>query len=175
MNGALLLTLAWRFALYSLMAVGGVNALVPEIHRQVVELDGWMSNAEFSSLFAIAQAAPGPNMLFVTLIGWKVAGLPGALVATTGMCLPSSLLTYTVVRLRDRYSQSQARRAIERGLAPVTIGLTLGSGWLLLNAANAHVSGWLLSAATVPLALRRGINPLWLLAAGALIGWLAGF
>jgi chromate transporter len=175
MNGALLLSLAWRFGLFSLMAVGGVNALVPEIHRQVVVLNHWMSNADFTGLFAIAQAAPGPNMLFVTLIGWKVAGLAGALVATLALCLPSSLLTYQVVRLRERFSDAPWRQTIEHGLAPVTIGLTLGSGWLLLRTANAHWSGWGLSVATIPLALSRKLNPLWLLAAGALLGLTGWF
>jgi len=171
----LLFSLAWRFALYSLMAVGGISALLPEIHRQVVLENHWMSNGDFNSLFAIAQAAPGPNTLFITLVGWKVAGLAGAMVTTLAICLPSSLLTYHVVRLRERFSQSPWRLTFERGLAPVTIGLTLGSAWLLLGTTNTHRTSWLLSLATVPLALKRKLNPLWLFAAGALLGFSGWF
>ena len=80
--------LAWLGALYaqlSLLAVGGVVTVLPEMQRAVVEVRGWMAPAEFAALFALAQAAPGPNMMVATLVGWRVAGLPGALVATLGM------------------------------------------------------------------------------------------
>jgi chromate transporter len=108
-------------------------------------------------------------------VGWKVAGLAGALVATAGICLPSSLLTMWVVRLRERFIQSRWRLIVEQGLAPVTIGLTLGSGWLLLRSANTHWACWVLSAVTIPLALQHRLNPLWLLAAGALLGLTGWF
>jgi chromate transporter len=175
MNFALLFALAWRFSLFSLMTIGGVNSLLPEIHRQVVDNCHWMSNAEFSTLFAIAQAAPGPNMLFVTLIGWKVAGLAGALVTTICLCLPSSLLTYYMVRLRERFSDSPWRMIIEQGLAPVTIGLTLGSGVLLMLTTDLHGISWVLSAVTIVLTLKTRINPLCLLAGGALLGLTGWF
>jgi chromate transporter len=162
-----------QFCLFSLMAVGGANALIPEMHRQVVDLHGWMSSAEFTSLFAIAQAAPGPNVLIVSLIGWKLAGLPGALVCTAGMCLPAAFLAFAVGRLWDRFQHSSWRRAIELGLAPITIGLVLGSGCLLVKAAG---SGWPLYAiavASAALSFRSRRNPLWWLAGAALLGALA--
>lgn len=175
MNHGLLPALAGRFSLYSLMAIGGISTLLPEMHRQLVVDRHWLSNADFTSLYAIAQAAPGPNMLFATLLGWKMAGLAGALVATAGICLPSSALAYAVAHLRERFAASRWRRILERALAPVTIGLTLGSGYLLLRAADVDGRQWALSAAVALLALRSRMNPLWLLAAGALLGaagWL---
>jgi chromate transporter len=95
----------------SLMAVGGANALIPELHRQVVEVNNWMSGGEFASLFAIAQAAPGPNMLIISLIGWKLAGITGALVATLAMCGPSSLLAYGVGQLWERFGDAISNAA----------------------------------------------------------------
>ena len=159
-----------RFSLFSLMAVGGATALIPEMHRQVVELNGWMNNADFAALFAIAQAAPGPNVIFVSLIGWKLAGIPGALVCTLGMCAPSGLLAFAMGRLWDRFQHSPWRKAIERGLAPITIGLVLGSGCLLVKATGTH---WqFLGIAGVSAALSYGSrqNPLWWLAGAALLG-----
>lgn len=168
----LLLSLLGSFALFSLMAVGGAITLIPEMHHYVVESHHWMSGQEFAALFAIAQAAPGPNVLVVSLIGWKVAGLAGALAATVGMCGPSSLLSYYVARWWQRLHGSPWRRAIERGLAPLTIGLVGGSAMLMSEAANQHWRGWLLCAAATLLAWRTRINPLWLLAGGALLGLL---
>ncbi len=86
-------TLAVQFALMSLLAVGGANTVLPEMHRFVVDNEGWMTHAQFAEMFGIAQAAPGPNMLFVTMIGWKVAGFPGALTATLAMTVPTCTLT----------------------------------------------------------------------------------
>ncbi|WP_374348867.1 chromate transporter [Chitinimonas sp.] len=169
-----LLQIALLFGAMSLMAVGGANVLLPELHRQVVELHGWMSGSEFASLFAIAQASPGPNVLVVTLIGWRLAGLPGALVSTLAMCLPSSLLTFAVAKLWQRFKDNPWRRAIERGLAPITIGLVLGSGLLLGRAADHGALAWGLSGATALVASHGKLNPLWLLAAGAACG-LAGW
>jgi len=156
--------------MFSLMAVGGANVLLPELHRHVVDLNGWMSSTEFASLYAIAQAAPGPNVLIVSLIGWKLRGIPGALVATIGMCGPSSVLTYGVSLLWDRFKASPWRRAIEQGLAPITIGLVLGSGCLLARAADLTFAAYAVTAVTAVVAYRSRFNPLWLLAAGAALG-----
>ncbi|WP_218645044.1 chromate transporter [Aquitalea sp. LB_tupeE] len=168
----ILLSLLASFSLFSLMAVGGAVTLIPAMHSYVVDSHHWMSGQEFAALFAIAQAAPGPNVLVVSLIGWKVAGLAGALVATVGMCGPSSLLCYYVTRLWQRFHGSPWRRAIERGLAPLTIGLVAGSAMLMSEAANARWTGWLLCGVVAVIAWRSRINPLWLLAGGAVLGWL---
>jgi chromate transporter len=93
-----LAALALLFGQLSLLAVGGVNTVLPEMQRQVVQVHRWMKPGEFAALFALAQAAPGPNMLVSTLIGWRVAGLPGALVATLSLYGPSSLLTFVASR-----------------------------------------------------------------------------
>lgn len=160
------------FAMFSLMAVGGANALLPEIHRYVVESHGWMSGAEFAALFAIAQAAPGPNVLVVSLIGWKVAGVPGALASTVGMCAPSSVLCFYVAKLWEAFKGSHWRRIIERALAPITIGLVLGSGWLLSGSANHSIMAWVLCFCAALVAWKTKLNPLFLLALGALVGGL---
>ena len=169
---ALLLSLFLVFAQLSLMAVGGANALVPEIHRVVVGELHWISAAEFAALYAIAQAAPGPNVLVVALIGWQVAGVPGALAAMLGICGPSSLLTFYVARWWQRFHGSPWLRAIERGFAPLSIGLVLGGGWLLAGIANTGHGAWLLCIAVTLTAWRWRIHPLWLLAAGAVAGGL---
>ncbi|WP_277061576.1 chromate transporter, partial [Rivihabitans pingtungensis] len=110
---SLWLEIAWLCLLISLMAIGGANAMVPEIHRYVIEQRGWMRGDEFAALFAIAQASPGPNVLFITLIGWKVAGWPGAVASTVAMCGPSSTLALAAGRTMARNPQSRWRRVIK--------------------------------------------------------------
>jgi chromate transporter len=165
-----LLELLAGAAVLSLMAVGGANAIVPELHRQTVELRHWLTGPEFAALFAIASASPGPNVLVVTLIGWQLGGIPGALVATVGICGPSSMLAYGIGHVWERLRGSPWRRAIQRGLAPVTIGLVLGSGWLLTGAAAQNWHGVLLAGVAAVVYFRAKFNPLWVLAAGAAVG-----
>ena len=131
-----LIDLVRHFAVLSLLAIGGANAVVPEMHRHAVEVAHWMTDQEFAALYAIGQAAPGPNVLVVTLIGWHVAGIAGALVATIAMCGPSSLLTYTVVRFWDRFKERPWRAYVQTGLAPVTVGLVAASAFLLARATD---------------------------------------
>lgn len=165
-------TLFLRFCLFSLMAVGGANALLPEIFRQTVMVDHWISGNEFATFYAIAQAAPGPNVLIVALIGWKVLGIPGALVSLVGMVVPSSLIAFHVGKLWYRFRSSPWRQAIERGLAPITVGLVLGSGCLLLSkaATNWHLLALGLATTVAAFSLRH--NPLWWLALAAILGAL---
>jgi chromate transporter len=166
-----LATLAWRFTLLSFVAVGGVTSVLPEVHRVVVDIHHWMTDAEFTRLFAMSQAAPGPNMLLVTLIGWQVAGLPGALVATAAMCAPSCTLSYFVAHLWQRFRGAPWRRAVEAGLAPITVALVLSTGWVLMRGAGS--TGWpayAISIATAALVLSTRINPLWLFLAAAGLG-----
>jgi chromate transporter len=170
MKPSILGVLVTQFAILSLMAFGGANAVVPEIHRQAVDVHHWMTDREFASLFAIAQAAPGPNFLVATLVGWKAAGLAGALAATAAMCAPSCLLTYWLVKAWDRYRESAWRNAIAAGVAPVTVGL-IGSSALLLVRAADH--GWklgVITAATAGVAYFTRLNPLWCLAAAGGLG-----
>jgi chromate transporter len=172
MNVPLLADLAQQFALLSFLAIGGVNALLPEIHRRVVENAHWLTDADFAQAFAIAQAAPGPNLLIVSLIGWKVHGFLGALVSTIAICAPSSALTFAVAHVWDRFRDAPLRRAIQHGLAPVTVGLVLASGFILARTVDQSTLAVGLTGATVALVLATRLQPLWLLAAGAAVGAL---
>jgi chromate transporter len=169
-----LVALVAHFALLSLVAFGGATAVVPEMHRFAVDMRGWMTSAEFADLFALAQAAPGPNMMIVTLVGLRAAGIPGAVLATVAMCLPSSVLSFAAARTMDRRGATAWRRLLREGMAPVTVGLVLGSGWVLTRAADHTPAAYVLTALTVAGTMATRLNPLWLLAAGALVG-LAGF
>jgi chromate transporter len=166
--------LAMDFSVLSLIAVGGAITVLPEMHRSVVEVHGWMSGAQFAELFALAQAAPGPNILVVSLIGWKVAGLAGAVVATAAVCGPSCVLTFTVSRIWQRFRGAHWRKAVEDGLVPVTVGLLLAGGYLITLAADHSWSGFAVTAATAGVVLTTRIHPLWLFGAAGLIG-LAGW
>jgi chromate transporter len=166
--------LASDFALLSLMAVGGAVPVLPEMQRMVVDEHGWMSASTFADLFALAQAAPGPNVLVVTLIGWKVAGLAGAAVATAAMIIPSSLLTYAVAAAWERFRDARWRKAIQRGLTPVTIGLMAGAAYRLTLAADESLAAFALTAFTALVVVMTRLHPLWLIGLGAALG-LGGF
>jgi chromate transporter len=166
--------LALDFSVLSLIAVGGAITVLPEMHRSVVEVHGWMSGAQFAELFALAQVAPGPNILVVSLIGWKVAGLAGAVVATAAVCGPSCALTFTVSRIWQRFRGARWRKAVEDGLVPVTVGLLLAGGYLITLSADASWPGFVITAATAGVVLTTRIHPLWLFGAAGLIG-LAGW
>jgi len=165
--------LALGYAQTSLLAVGGVSAVLPEMQRLVVTRHAWMSSTEFAALFALAQVAPGPNMLVATLVGWRVAGLPGALAATLGMIGPSSLLTWATAGAWHRFRERPWRRCVQVGLVPVTVGLIMAGAALLVTSTSTGVltSGITLAVAAAVLATR--LHPLILLAAGAAVGmWL---
>ena len=157
-------TLGWLFLhclTLSLLAVGGAVATVPELHRHVVIEHGWLSDADFTGSIALAQAAPGPNLLFVAVVGYNVAGLAGALAAMFGMLLPSTALTLVVTRWGLRRRDSRGVRAFVAGLAPVTLGLVLATGWLLARPVLDRPTAWPLLLGTVLLAWRTKLNPLW--------------
>ncbi len=158
---------ALQFLLLSILAVGGVNAVTPEIQRQVVDLRHWMSAREFSEMFAVAQATPGPNLLIATLVGWKVAGIPGAALATLCMCGPSSVIVYTVTRAWDRFKGRPWRQVLQAGMAPVVVGLIASSGYILAKGAAADWRSVALTAGGAVLVWRTRLNPLWALGAAA--------
>jgi chromate transporter len=158
-----------QFALLSLLAFGGANSVVPEMHRQAVEVRHWMTDKEFAALFAIAQAAPGPNFMISTLVGWKAAGVVGALVATFAMAAPSCLFAYWAAKVWDRHRTSPWRIALAAGLAPVTVGLVASSAWLLSRAADFDARLAIVTVVTGLSAYATRLNPIWSLAfAGAL-------
>jgi chromate transporter len=175
MNGEVLLQIITMLVPLSLVAVGGALTIIPEIHRQVVDVYGWLSDAEFVALFTLAQAAPGPALLVVSLIGWKVAGLLGAVVAALAVATPSSLLTLSIVQVWRRLGSAPWLLAILGGLAPLAVGLVLASGVILSSAAVTSIPALLVTATTVLLVLRTSIHPLLLMACAAalaLLGWL---
>ena len=161
-----------HFVLLSLVAIGGANAVVPEMHRIAVELEHWMTDRQFAELFALANAAPGPNVLMVCLIGFQAAGFAGAVVATIAMCGPSSLLTYFVVRRWEKNGNTRVKKIIQRGLAPVTIGLIAASAFLLTRAAIHDWLGLILGAATFALMAWTRYSPLWLFGVATGLGLL---
>jgi chromate transporter len=170
---ALLTDLVPTFVVLSLIAFGGANAVVPEMHRQAVDLRHWMSDAQFTDLFAIAQAAPGPNVMISTLIGWKVAGIAGALAATLAMCGPSCLLTYFAAGIWERNREARWRATAGAGLAPLSVGMVAASAWLLSHAADRDWRLAIVTVATAVAAFFTKLNPLWFLAGAAALG-LAG-
>jgi len=172
MSASPLFELATQFLALSLMSIGGANAVIPEIHLRVVETLHWMSDTDFTQLFALSQAAPGPNVLIVSLVGWKVAGVTGAVVAMAAMCGPSSALTYWFTHIWDRFREAPLRMAIQRGLAPVTVGLVLSSGYVLTRTTDHSLSAYAVTGVTLLLVLTTRWHPLWWLAAAAGLGAL---
>ena len=164
-------TLAWTFGLMSLMAVGGANATIPEMHRVAVDVHHWMTDQQFADVFAISQLSPGPNVLIVTLIGYSVAGVAGALVATLTMCGPTAILAYYVSRLMTRSSHSHWPAIIQVALVPLSIGLMGASGPILALAADRSWAGALVTAVAAVLAFATRLNPLWLFLAGGCLGF----
>ena len=165
------LSLAWTFGLMSLFAVGGANAAIPEMHRVAVDVQHWMTDKQFADVFAISQMAPGPNVLIVTLIGYSVAGVAGALVATLAMCGPTAVVAYNVSGLLQRSSQSKWPGIIQAALVPLSIGLMSASALVLAQAADRTWLAVVLTATAAILTLATRLNPLWLLLAGGCLGF----
>lgn len=178
-----------HFASLSLLAVGGAITTAPDMHRYLVAQQGWLSDAQFSSSIALSQAAPGPNVLFVALLGWNVGlnagggpaagavawgmALLGVLVTMLAIMLPSSVLTYTATRWAHRNRELRAVRAFKTGMAPIVIALLVATGWLLSASHNQPARDWPLWALTVVttvLVWRTRLHMLWLIGAGALLG-----
>jgi chromate transporter len=168
-----LLTLLFHFGLLSIAAVGGGNSAIPEIHRQAVEVSGWLTEREFADLFAISNAAPGPNFLISTLIGYHVAGPLGALVATFGMCGPSSVLAYYVSGTWEKFKYARWRIAIQTGLIPVSVGLIGAAGLVVAQAADRTWVALAVTAVSAIITFATRLNPAWLFLAAGLLG-LAG-
>jgi chromate transporter len=168
----ILLELAWRFALVSAIAFGGATAVIPEMHRFLVERNHWIDDTTFASLFAISQASPGPNVLFVALFGWQVAGLAGAIVSTLAMCGPSSVVALAFEHYTGAHRDARWMTTIRRALAPLTIGLLMATGATLAQGTDHSIAAIALTIGTVAVGLRTKFNPLWAIAAGAIIGAL---
>lgn len=168
----------------SLLAIGGAISTAPEMHRYLVERQHWLTETQFSGSISVAQAAPGPNVLFVALMGWNVGlnagsawyGLLGVLLTMGGILLPSTCLTYAAAQWGHRNRELRAVRAFKQGMAPIVVGLVLSTGWLLAATHSDPARDWplwlLMLVATLVIWLTR-VHLLWLLAGGAVLGaWL---
>jgi len=170
-SGGGLVAMLLYFSLISLTAVGGgVIMLAPDIHRYVVDVQHWITSEQFAAAFTIAQASPGPNVLFVTLIGLQVAGLVGAISATAAIVLPTFLLTMTLVRFIPLRPAGRMGKAVRNGLAPISVGLLAAGGLVLARSADTGVVQVLITFATVAASVWTKWNPVWLIAVGALLG-----
>ena len=172
----------------SLLSVGGAITTAPDMHRYLVTNQHWLTDAQFNASIAIAQAAPGPNVLFVALLGWNVGmnagglmtGFLGVFLALLGILIPSTTLTYVAAQWGHRNRERRAVRAFKQGMAPIVVALLIATSWIL-SSANSNGTGntsslsdwpvWLLTAATALIVWRSKIHLLWLLGAGALMGW----
>ena len=179
--------LFFHYLSLSLLSVGGAITTAPDMHRFLVDQQHWLTDAQFNASIAIAQAAPGPNVLFIALLGWNVGmnaggvltGLLGILMAMLGILIPSTTLTYIAAQWGHRNRELRAVRAFKQGMSPIVVALLVATGWILAST-NSHANGgalenwpvWLLTAGTAVIVWRTRIHLLWLLGAGALLGWL---
>lgn len=190
MSGALGISMQWgdwfqlfvQYLALSLLSVGGAITTAPEMHRYLVDEQHWLTDTQFNASIAIAQAAPGPNILFVALMGWHVGintgsiamGLFGILVTMFGIMLPSTTLTYLTAQWGHRNRGLRAVRAFKQGMTPIVIALLIATGWILTSAHNNPAEDWrlwLLTAVSALVIWRTRLHLLWMLGAGALLGW----
>ncbi len=165
-----LMTLAWYFASVSLLAIGGASSLLPDMHRFLVETQGWMTDEQFASMYAISQAAPGPNVLFVALFGWQIAGVAGAWTTMLAISAPSAITALAFEIFAGRNPQAKWPGLLRRGLAPLTIGLLLSTGVILARSVDGTAWSMLLTAAAMLLCLLTRMPPLLLIITGAVLG-----
>lgn len=157
----------------SLFAIGGASALIPEFHRQIVEHYRLMDDSAFVHIVALTQLAPGPNILIVSFIGWRVAALPGLLVSTFAIVGPPGALAFLMGKLMETRRDAHWMKSLKIALAPVVVGLTLASGLVTARAADHNAVSVMLTAASAAFMIAYRRNPLWVIAAGASLGVLA--
>ncbi len=166
----------------SLLSIGGAITTAPDMHRFLVDQQHWLTDAQFNASIAIAQAAPGPNVLFIALLGWNVglnaggvpSGLLGVVLSLAGILIPSTVLTYAAAQWGHRNRELRAVRAFKQGMAPIVVALLIATGWILASANGSslnHWPAWLVTVATALIVWRTRMHLLWLLGAGALLGW----
>ena len=174
MGESILLKMAMIFAATALVSVGGIASMIPEIHRQAVEVNGWMSNEDFASSFALSQIAPGPNILLMSLVGWKVAGLGGLVVATLATVVPTSLVALAASRMETRLSGAGWYKTLRKAAPPVVVGLILASGLVTGRVAIGGIFGIALAVFVAVAINVAKINPLIPLTIAILAGIVAG-
>ena len=177
--------LFFHYLSLSLLSIGGAITTAPDMHRFLVDQQQWLTDAQFNASIAIAQAAPGPNVLFIALMGWNVGlnaggfltGLLGVFLAMLGILIPSTTLTYITAQWGHRNRELRAVRAFKQGMSPIVVALLIATGWILAGTNSVQADAlqnwpvWLLTAATAVIVWRTKIHLLWLLGAGALLGW----
>ncbi len=161
-----------HFTMLSLLAVGGAITTTPDMQRWVVGERGWLTDGQFTASVALAQAAPGPNVLFVAVIGWNVGGLAGVAATMSGSLLPSTTLALLATRWGAQRRESIGVRAFTSGMAPLTIGLLLATGWVLTEPLRGYPATALLVAVAIAFMLYTKLSPLWPMAVGAVVGAL---
>ncbi len=172
-----------HFLMLSLMSLGGAISTTSDMHRYLVERQGWLSHTQFADSVALAQSSPGPNVLFVALLGWNVglnngsmtAALGGVVLAMVGIMLPSTVFTYQVAGWAQRNRGLRAVRAFKQGMAPLVIAMLLSTAWLLAAGSGTGLDNWplwLLSTVSCIIIWRTRLHLLWMLAAGAALGAL---
>lgn len=166
-----MLQLALYFALLSLVSVGGIPTVMPEMQRIVVDVEGWMTAAEYTQLFAIAQAAPGPNVLVTALIGWKIAGLVGGLVAFGAFCGPAAVLAYSIGGFWGRMRDAPWRKDFQRALIPISVGFIVSGGYILAMPQGLDWQNALIASASAAVFFATRLNPLWVFAVGGVLGY----
>lgn len=190
-SGADWLALFAHFLSLSLLAIGGAITTAPAMHSYLVNDKIWLTDSQFTSSIALAQAAPGPNVLFIALLGWNVGmnagggmaagphawamAAAGVGVAMLGILLPSTTLTFLAARWGHQNRELRAVRAFKLGMAPIILALLVATGWILtasLGSPTEHWRGWLFAAVIAVLVWRTRLHLLWLLSAGALLGAL---
>jgi chromate transporter len=159
------------FSSLSLLSIGGGNSVLPEMHRQSVGDYHWLTDDQFADLFAISQATPGPSILIVTLIGYKAAGILGGLLATVSVILPAAIVVYLVTLFWQHAEKSPLRHAIEKGFAPLTVGLVLASAYVMGKSTDHDWRAYLLTGLCAMVFIFTKINPLIVVAVAGLIGF----
>ena len=175
-----LVTLVNVFATLSILAVGGGTAVLPQMKHDVVSVHQWVSSDQFNNIYSLGQLAPGPNMSMVSVIGYRAGGLAGAILTLIAFFLPSCMLTYSVSHIWDHFAGSPWRAAVQRGMAPITIGLMMSGVYALRSAVfnpahevshNAITSG--IAIGVTAILMVRHVNPALLILLGGAIGYFA--
>ncbi len=159
------------FGALSVMAVGGGTSVLAEMKMLTVDRFHWLSDTQFGEIYGLGQMAPGPNMLMVAVIGYRVAGYPGALAAIVGFFLPAGIIMLVSGRLWDHFGGSPWKEALQRGLAPLAIGLMLAGTWVLARTVVHGPTTAGIAVAVALILLLRHLNPVWLIFAGGAAGY----
>jgi chromate transporter len=166
------LALLWVFGTLSVLAVGGGTAVLPEMKELVVNQHHWLTSDQFGQIYSLGQLAPGPNMLMVAVIGYRVSGYLGALAALVGFFLPAGLIMFFCGRVWDRFADSPWKEAVQRGLAPLTIGLMLAGTWVLAKTVILNPATAAIAIVVTAILLLKHVNPALLIFGGGIVGYL---